>query len=130
MKKVNQKILHDPKKGINGDCWRASTASVLELPIEEVPAFEDLSNREAWHEYVKVLGKNGYGLYSVYVEAGEKHPVMLEDECEYYFMIGPSPRFPSENHQCVGCKGKLVHDPHPDKTGLKSLRSIEILVKL
>ncbi len=130
MKPVDQKKLHDPKNGINGDCWRASVASVLELSIEEVPSFEDLSNREAWHEYIKILGKNGYGLYSVYVEAGGKHPEMLKDECEYYFMIGPSPRFANDNHQCVGYKGKMVHDPHPDKTGLRSLCNVEILVRL
>jgi len=129
MKKIDQQKLHDPKKGINGDCWRASVASVLELPIKKVPPFEDFPNRKAWHEYVKFLGKHGYGLYSLYVEAGKPHPKMLKDECEYYFMIGPSPRFPNENHQCVGYKGKLVHDPHPDRTGLKSLRNIEILVK-
>lgn len=127
---VNQKKLHNPDKGINGDCWRAATASVLELPIEDVPDFEELSHREAWHEYIKILGKNGYGLYSVYVEAEKEHPVMLEGECEYYFMIGPSPRDPNLTHQCIGHKGKLVHDPHPDKTGLKSLRNDEILVKL
>ena len=130
MKKVNQKILHDPKKGIHGDCMRASLASVLELPIEKVPHFGNLPVRECWHEYIKFIGKNGYGLYSINIGAGEKHPVMLEDECEYYFMIGPSPRDINISHQCVGYKGKLVHDPHPDKTGLKSLRSIEILVKL
>lgn len=130
MKPVDQKKLHNPDKGINGDCWRAATASVLELSIEEVPDFGELPNREAWHEYIKFLGKHGYGLYSVYVEAGKEHPVMLEGECEYYFMIGLSPRGFSADHQCVGYKGKLVHDPHPDKTGLKSLSRVEILVKL
>lgn len=130
MKPVDMKIPHDPEKGKIGDCWRASVASVLELPIEKVPHFGDLPHREAWHEYIKFLGKNGYGLYSYYVEAGEKHPVMLKDECEYYFMIGTSPRDVNLTHQCVGHKGKLVHDPHPDKSGLKSLRNVEILVKL
>ncbi len=127
---INQKKLHDPKKGVNGDCMRACVASVFELPIEEVPEFEDMSTREYNHEYIKFFGKKGYGLYSLYVEAGGKHPEMLKDECEYYFMVGPSPRGFDADHQCVGYKGKLVHDPHPDKTGLKSLRNIEILVKL
>jgi len=130
MKKVDQKKIHDPEKKINGDCWRASVASILELPIEEIPPFEDLPIREAQGEYVKVLGRNGYGLYSMYVEAGEEHPVMLKGEHEYYFMLGPSPRFSDADHICVGHKGKMVHDPHPDRTGLKSLRLIEILVKL
>jgi len=130
MKKVDQKKLHNPKKGINGDCVRASVASVLELPIDKVPSWEDLSNREFWHEYIKFLGRNGYGLYRINVGAKEPHPKILKGEYEYYFMIGPSPRFPDESHQCVGHKGKLVHDPHPDRTGLKSLRNVEILVKL
>jgi len=130
MKKVDQQKLHNPEKGIIGDCARATVASVLELPIDEVPAWEDLPIREFWREYVKFLGEHGYGIYSLHVGAGEPHPEMLEGECEYYFMVGPSPRFPDADHQCIGHKGKLVHDPHPDRTGLKSLRNVEILVKL
>lgn len=130
MKSVDQEFLNDPEKGINGDCMRAAVASVLELSSEKVPNFADLPNRECWHEYIKFLGKNGWGLYSVYVGAGEPHPEPLKDECEYYFMIGPSPRDKNISHQVVGHKGKMIHDPHPDKIGLASLRNVEILVKL
>lgn len=32
-----QHFLHDPENGVYGDCWRATVASLLRLPIEEVP---------------------------------------------------------------------------------------------
>lgn len=37
MKPVRQLYRHDPANGVYGDCWRACIASVLELPIEDVP---------------------------------------------------------------------------------------------
>lgn len=35
--KHTQKYLHDPANGVYGDCWRATVASLLRLPIDEVP---------------------------------------------------------------------------------------------
>lgn len=35
--KHTQLFRHDPENGVYGDCWRATVASLLRLPIEEVP---------------------------------------------------------------------------------------------
>jgi hypothetical protein len=39
MKPIDQEFMHDPEKGIIGDCFRACIASILELDINEVPHF-------------------------------------------------------------------------------------------
>lgn len=35
--KQTQLFLHDPENGVYGDCWRATVASLLRLPIDTVP---------------------------------------------------------------------------------------------
>ena len=44
---------------------------------------------------------------------GHKHPLDA-----YYLMRGLSPRLKNGYHMVVGQNGKMVHDPHPDKTGI------------
>lgn len=43
----------------------------------------------------------------------------LNDD-ELYLVIGESPRKKSNYHVCIYMNGRMVHDPHPDNTGIKS----------
>ncbi len=128
---VNQKFLQEPDNGSIGDCWRACIASVLELPIDDVPHFGELDVRIGMKMQLLLLHEHGLTLYSMYGEGSmSNHPEMQKDDHEYYFAIGPSPRDKNVNHQVVCHKGKIVHDPHPDKTGLAGISHFEILLKL
>ena len=128
MKPVDQTILHDPENGKHGDCMRACVASVLELPIEEVPHFTD-GDREDWIKgYLRFLHDHEWLLYGR-GGIGGPHPEIGKDECPYYFAIGPSPRKGSHNHMVVCHKGEVVHDPHPDKTFLDDITVFEILLR-
>ena len=127
---IDQKILHDPEKELIGDCMKACVASVFEIPMNQIPHFASFNNRGCAFEYVKFLGQHGYGIYAVHPDKDGEHPKIFPGECEYYFVIGPSPRFKGATHQCIGHKGKIIHDPHPDKTGLNEIKYFEILVKL
>ena len=131
MKTVNQEFLHDPDNNLVGDCWRACIASVLELSIDDVPHFALLNIRDGKKTELKFLAKHGYAIYGTYGE-GEmgNHPEMMEDENEYYFAIGESPRDKNVSHQVVCYNGMIVHDPHPDKSGLNSIMHFEILFKI
>lgn len=40
---LRQRNKHDPENGVYGDCHRAALASLLELPLDEVPHFCDES---------------------------------------------------------------------------------------
>jgi hypothetical protein len=113
---VDQQFLHDPEKGIKGDCFRASIASILELPIKEVPHF--CADSEGWHERLQEwLAKQGL----CYLEINNVRPndfKMLDISNCYHTLVGPSPRFPDELHCVVGRNGEMVFDPHVDKRGL------------
>jgi len=114
MKPVDQMYLHDPDNGVSGDCFRACVASVLELPIEEVPHFVSTDDWIACtQQWLKEKGLQ-------FIEV--QYNSMMFDHFKlyglYHMMTGPSPRFPGSLHCCVALDGKIVHDPHPDRSGL------------
>ena len=116
---VKQQIKHDPKNGQYGDCQRAVIASLLELPLEEVPHFNGLSKGDSceFHELLQeFVGKHGYIWYSTPFFSGAM--AFGSDHAVYHEIAGPSPRDPNTYHAVVGRNGQIVHDPHPDNTGL------------
>jgi hypothetical protein len=146
MKPVFQTII-DSKRG---NCLSAGLASVLELPIEQVPNFiadhgEDFQKAVndwlapqglAWlriimpREIPATPDHLGRGRHPDSGDELRFHP-MPETEC---LATGKSPR----GEWCHTVVGKLVdfnfimvHDPHPDGTGLDGLPlCIEFLVPL
>lgn len=120
MKPTTQLVLHDPDKGLWGDCQRAVIASLLELPIEAIPNFGELGKENAdtfYHEIQKFLLPLGYQWMSF--KAMDITQLMLNSATPVYHEIaGPSPRFPDVYHATVGLNGQIVFDPHPDRTGL------------
>ena len=124
-----QKFLHDPENGVNGDCVRAVVASMLNKEdIEDVPHFgEGLDfSPEARAEsgplfekrvadYLDTQGikqfKIAYtcGLEELmgYLRGNEGVPIIID---------GMSPR--GRNHSVIYMNGEMIHDPHPDNTGI------------
>lgn len=49
MKPVYQREQHDPARGVWGDCHRSALASLLELPLSDVPHFAK-GGRADWRE--------------------------------------------------------------------------------
>lgn len=93
-----------------GNCWQACLASILDLPLDDVPHFVDIDARggENWfHSTINWLWKRGLAMYTP-----ETHP-----ENMYYLVTGKSPRG-DFYHVVVYRNGELVHDPHPDRTGV------------
>jgi hypothetical protein len=129
---VEQLIPHDPTKGLNGDCFRAVIATLLQLPAEAVPHFiHDNPSSEVFNQRLQdFLVPLGY-FYMCFDmfdfdkwkrEAGISVPI-------YHELSGPSPRFPELDHSVVGKDGKVIYDPHPDKQGLDKVTRIGFLVK-
>jgi hypothetical protein len=92
--------------GINdGNCFSACLASILEMPLEEVPSFLG----PYWDNFLPWLAARGLSasLYRRdYVPPG------------YSIAGGPSKRFAGRMHACVAYDGIVVHDPHPSRDGL------------
>lgn len=118
MKPVNQLILHDPDNEQYGDCFRAVIASLMEMPAEQVPHFIDgpapvewISKTNQW------LASRGMAYLVIQTEVpwAELFPGVIGI---YHEIGGPSPRKAGVYHSVVGLDGEVIHDPHPDKTGI------------
>ena len=117
MKKVMQTVT-DPKKG---NCWAACIASFLGLSIDLVPNFCDKYPNRWLLETIKWLSAYNYAL--VYVDLTRIDAKDLEIPIDMPFIVcGKSPRH-NCYHACIMEQKidgtlKLVHDPHPDGTGI------------
>lgn len=118
MKPVDQTKLHDPDNGIRGNCMAASLASILELPLSDIPEFEDMEG-DWWPNLMNWLESLGFYIIQW------REEVCLQG---YYLCAGMSER--GVNHQVVYKNGKLVHDPHPSKTGIKKVNEVWALLPI
>ena len=118
MKPADQLITHDPANGKFGDCQRAVIASLLSLPIEDVPHFGEISKGDPeafWTSLQEFCESKGYAYLTVPARSG--FAFYCGGEGVYHEICGPSPRG-DFLHVVVGCDGQIVHDPHPSRAGL------------
>lgn len=111
---INQEFVHDPANGQHGDCQRAVIASILELPITEVPHFAQLAKDDTekfWELVYDFLDEKNMSLNFINREQALDYDGFME-------IAGPSPRGNGVFHAVVGHSGKVVFDPHPSRSGL------------
>jgi hypothetical protein len=115
MKPVDQTTFGVP----GGNCFSACVASLLELPIEEVPHFG--SDDTWWATFQAWLKPRG--LYAVLfkVDSDEQRPP------GFHVVSGRSPRHDAL-HAVVGKGAEIAHDPHPSRDGLVSIEDVVLLV--
>jgi len=134
MKPVEQQIMHNPKNNQHGDCMRASIASLLELPYEEVPHFLALGTDESFsHSLKEFLLTKDLALLELSFWDWEKFEGIFHGAKGVHHLIcGPAKH--GTYHATVACVGVMVHDPHPSKDGLlwdqKHLFVYSFLVKI
>jgi hypothetical protein len=87
-----------------GNCMQAAFASLLELPLDEVPHF--LAPEDWWGAICEWVLEQGYCI------AVTSIPLAALG-----IMSGRSPRGPW-NHAVVSRGDELVHDPHPSRAGV------------
>lgn len=136
MKPVFQKIFDDRK----GDCFAACLASLLEIPLEEVPNFRDLQEQPGGKDMVwqadewlrEKHSKRFLGIEIYHPGGGERTDICLlnrlfcANQNEFVLLSGESPRKNvdgSKKYHCVigkaDCWGfEVVHDPHPEGGGI------------
>lgn len=116
---------------VRGNCFPAVLASLLELPITEVPNIEVLFEMQTinWWDVVNgFLAHHGYKITEV--SQLREWKINLDNVQErfkdqYYMVTGPSPR--GVNHIVIYKNGIMVHDPHPTREGLVREDYFEIL---
>lgn len=123
-----------------GNCYAACVASILDLPLSDVPDFvhdESGGVRERWEEFTATwMAERGYGILKVlpYFEGVWLAPLYLPEKW-YCIASGPSPRFDC-NHAVVwgfhGTTSFPAHDPHPEGTffGSEEIKQFDLIVPL
>ena len=106
--------VYQTKFGMEGNCFNACLASILEVSIDKFPDFKD---EGTWYSsYQKWLRM--YHLDFVMVADWSKEQTSF---LAHVFAIvgGTSPR--ELAHAVVYYKNELIHDPHPDGGGVKNI---------
>ena len=126
-----------------GNCYAAAIASIMELPITEVPNVETLFHlkEDLWFEvmqtFITSLGwemcaddrfKCFHPSLCKITDKLELLDTMQMLEDKYYLVSGKSPR--GVSHITIWQNGKMVHDPHPTKEGLLTLETFQSLEKI
>jgi len=114
---IDQTKLHKPP--ITGNCMNAAFASILEIDIESIPCFEDMSVDKWFPELLRWL--DGIGFYLLRWEQEVYLPC-------YFIANGPSPR--GVEHSVVYKGENMVHDPHPSRAGVEKVTSVWVLIPL
>ena len=117
---VNQAIFNFKR----GDCESACLASLLELPLSEVPNFHD-SKEDFDKAQSNWLKAQGY--FIVWITANKELEEILE---MYYILVGTSPRNQDKLHSVIAHQDKVVHDPHPSKKGIIKKDSYGLLLPI
>ena len=126
---VDQTIFDNKK----GNCFAACVASILEVPLVDVPNFCALKGD--WYSPTQdwLVANHGMSLVNLKVEnwAGGENWAEIFDYLRgcYCILNGKSPRGEWE-HSVIVRNGEIVHDPHPSKDGLADYdyRSVDVLV--
>jgi hypothetical protein len=119
------KPLTQTKFGTGGNCWMTCIASILEIPLEKCPDLteQDLQETGAWHSKTQdFLTEIGYKKADFYPSETGVAPL------GFSIASGQGPR--GYFHACVALNGEIVHDPHPDRSGLLSIREFSVLLPL
>lgn len=103
-----KKVMQD-KFGDEGNCMEACIASILEIPLDEVPY--SVPYGEKWMDILHPFLFDR-GLYLITVDA----EIFLKIKKPYGYSIGAgrSSRVLGFDHAVVCLDGETVHDPHPD----------------
>ena len=101
------------RTGAQGNCFEACMASLLEVPLSEVP---DFGRDDVFLEKVAGFLEPHGLLYVQIAPHDDVLGVMMKRGDIFHTIEGRSPR--GGQHAVVGCNGHVVHDPHPqDGTG-------------
>jgi hypothetical protein len=117
MKPVMQTLFYD--KDGTGNCFEACLASILDMNISDIPMFHEGDWFQRLWQWLKEKGLTCHGTIS------PEDVLTYSDGIDGYFIVaGESPRGKHirGGHAVVFKNGKMIHDPHPDGTGVVSIK--------
>lgn len=119
----------DPTKE-TGNCFAACIASILEIPLDEMPNFHSEFWADDWIEWLR---PRGFSLMTwdlpddIEILRHERRRYLMPGYC---ILAAESPRFDCL-HAVVCLDGEIVHDPHPERSmGVKAWKQVDFLMCL
>jgi hypothetical protein len=103
-----------------GNCFSACVASILHVPLADVPTF--CIHDDWWERFLAWLWLRG--LYAIGLKYNPEYEL-----AGYHILSGKSPRGEFE-HSVVARRDKIVHDPHPSRDGLRSFTDCIIILPM
>lgn len=115
-----QAYLHDPSRGVRGDCYRTAIACLLDVPRDDVPHVLEHSTpavQKATAAYLKTFGLAMLELPITSARVAEVIAFMAKanPDVSSYLLSGTTPR--GWDHTVV-VHDREVWDPHPSRDGL------------
>lgn len=112
------------RTGKGGNCVATCYASLLGVPVEAIPELYGTPNQT--EAEAAFLRSHGLGLVRIQLARGQEPPFMSPGT--YHLIGGMGPRgYP---HRVIGRDGQVLHDPHPEGTGLVSQEAWIFLVPI
>ena len=135
MKAVKQTVCVDKKRNSAASatgrrripaCFAACIASILDIPLDDIPNFcAASSDGDWWDEFLKWLKPRGLSAVMLLGRSGGKDVIFPG----YYIASGRSIDR-DRMHATIYDNGKLVHDPHPEGKGIKSVMDLVVIAPL
>ncbi len=117
-----------------GNCLEACIASLCECSIKEIVPmpyrgwFRTMVYELEWRGlYIVDVGDLGNGYTEEALAAHVDRRLHLPDTDEFVIVAGISPRNPDMRHGVIYQRGKMVHDPHPTRTGLINIQDFFVI---
>jgi len=109
-----------------GDCLRACVASVLDLPSDEVPDFVG-EHGPRWFTALQTwLGHLGKHVAYISTASSLSSIATVYPYDLFWIAVGDGPR--GRRHAVVCQSNRVVHDPHPSRSGLQPLEDAIIIL--
>jgi hypothetical protein len=110
------------------DCFSTCLGIILQVHPKNIPNWNAVAglgddNAQWWAAVRDWLRPRGWGILNLSVL-----PNVLETIEGLYIVSGKTPR--GLMHATVWLDGKMLHDPHPDASGLTEVESIDLLYPL
>lgn len=130
---VKQDIFPTEDNPLRGNCFAACLASILEMPLEDVP---HVMAHDDWREQTNAwLAGLGMGTVEVCIDVEEPALFLLPPDM-WLIITGTTKRHESRLHSVIGktipggVQWECLHDPHPDNSFLEKVRYLMWLVPL
>jgi hypothetical protein len=106
----------------HGNCFEACLASILELPLDEVPCFK----QPDWLEQINRWLRWHFSLQLIMMPSDEGFGPGVMSPNTYVIASGPNHR--GVMHSVVHRGITMVHDPNPNNGGLREVSDLLVFV--